>query len=129
MPIAQFNTQQLVSASAGGSGITIRGGDNIRRFIVRISNPVESAKIVARVLRKRFLPFLRMLVPRRTGRLLRTLRIRRLGHIVRLEAVWYANMIRTKGQGQSIAQLAYQVLNDQLNGILTDLRKEIEALV
>ena len=108
--------------------MTITGGGRLRRILANSRGLTGNvlARIVADVLRRVLLPEVRNRLPRRTGRLARSLIIRQRGDAVELRAVFYGNLVRVPGAG-SVAALAMDVLEAQKGNIDAAIERGIRS--
>ena len=74
-----------------GGRVVVSGGGRVQAFNDFIGNDDVLGRAGAKILRKRMLPWLRAHVPRRTGKLAQSLRIRQRGATVSLQGRFYAN--------------------------------------
>ena len=117
----------ILRGSASGSSFTLRGGNKLRRFLFRVQQeltPEKIARVAAQVLRRRVIPQLRSVAPRRTGSLIRSLKIVQRGSRVELRGNFYGRFVRTR-DGQSLARLAMQLIEESRS----EIRAEIQALL
>ena len=117
-----------VTGRASASRVTIRGGRKLARFIERAAGLTNErlAKIMATVLRRRLLPALRSLVPSRTGRLKRSLKIVQRGENIELRSVFYGRLIPIGSARDSLAEVAIDWLNENRVAIRAQLALEVK---
>ena len=121
-------TQKLftMNASGGGGGqvsLRIEGGERLRRFIFRASNPQLVNRLAAQSMKRRLLPPLKQKMPRRTGALIRSLEIRQgTGGRIELWGVFYGTLVRNGGAFVLIPELM-EILDRERRGITQDVLK------
>ena len=83
------------SATASGIRFFVRtsGGERLERHLKVQGDNAAKARIFAEVLRRELLPELRRLVPIRTGRLRKSLRVFQKGTTVELRGIFYSNLV------------------------------------
>ena len=75
--------------------VRVRGGDKIRRFVFgNINNPTLAATAAYRVIQRVVMPQLRALIPERSGRLKKSLRLQRVGTTIELRSIFYGNFAK-----------------------------------
>ena len=75
--------------------VRVKGGHAIRRFVFgNINNPALAAIAAYGVINRVVMPALRSQIPERSGRLKRTLRLRRVGTTIELTSIFYGNFTR-----------------------------------
>ena len=116
-----------VTGRASSSRITIRGGRKLARFLEKASGltPERLAALMARVLSRTMLPALRTLVPSRTGRLKRSLKIIQRGADIELRAIFYGRLVPIGTARDSLAEVAIDWLNENRVIIKAQLRLEV----
>ena len=122
-----------MNASAGGGGTTnlrVRGGDKIRRFVFRASNPALVNRLAAQSMRIRLLPKLkaRMPTPHREA-LMASLEIRQgSGGSIELWGRFYARFVTAKGGGGPIIiSIVMDILEDERRNIGRDVLRGLLA--
>ena len=117
-----------VSGKAGASRVTIRGGRKLARFLERATGLTNErlAAIMATVLRRTLLPALRTLVPSRTGKLKRSLKIIQRGENIELRAIFYGRLIPIGSGRDSLAEVAIDWLNQNRVAIRPQLKFEVK---
>ena len=110
-----------------GASVTIRGGGRVKRILMRSRGitPEVLARITAEVLRQELLPLLRSRVPRRTGRLARSLVIRHRGGAVELRGTFYAPVVRWNNGRDSVAAAAMDILESNRDDIIKAIAAQI----
>ena len=116
-----------LTGKAGASRVTIRGGKKLARFLEKAAGLTSErlAAIMATVLRRTMLPALRTLVPSRTGRLKRSLKIIQRGENIELRAVFYGRLIPIGSGRDSLAEVAIDWLNQNRVTIRAQLKAEV----
>jgi len=109
--------------SRPGARVTVRGGRRTQQFIQRAQGLTgeKLAEFMAEILRNEFLPVLQGRVPRRTGRLARSLNIRRRGSVIELRGVFYGYLVRDRRDGRSVVEIAMDIIaadKQRLTGLL-----------
>ena len=99
--------------------LTITGGHRVVRFNRIIGNPEVSARAAAKILRRLLVPYLRSVVPRRTGRMANSLSIRHRGASVILGGVFYARF-------NNVVELAIRWTEDNRALLAREIQAEIE---
>ena len=75
--------------------VRIKGGDKIRRFVFgNINNPTLAASAAFQVIQRVVMPALRALIPERSGRLKKSLRLQRVGTTIELRSIFYGNFAK-----------------------------------
>ena len=126
-------TQRLLtmnsSASLGGTSLRVKGGDKIRRFVFRVSNPELVTKLAAASMRRRLLPKLKAAMPRRTGAMMSHLEIRQgRGGQVELWGIFYSGLVREKGGGGLVLiPKVMEILEDERRAIANDVLRGLLA--
>ncbi len=113
-----------LSASAGRVHVTIRGGRKLQRFIERARDPEVLGRIVAKVLRRFLIPALKSRVPRRTGKLSRSLKIVQRGPAIELRGIFYGRFLRIGPSRDTIAELAMDIIASNRAAIIAMIRAE-----
>ena len=90
--------------------------------------PERLARIAAEVLREVVLPILKSRVPKRTGRLSRSLNIRHRGGVVELRGDFYGPLVN-RGQRDSVAAIAMDIVEQQRDGIRDGIAKGVRAFL
>ena len=116
-----------VTGKAGASRVTVRGGGKLARFLERAAGLTNErlAKIMATVLRRTMLPALRSIVPSRTGRLKRSLKIVQRGENIELRSVFYGRLVPIGSSGDRLAEVAVDWLNQNRVTIRAQLKLAI----
>ena len=116
------------SGKAQASRVTIRGGRKLARFLERAAGLTNErlAAIMATVLRRTMLPALRTLVPVRTGKLKRSLKIIQRGENIELRAVFYGRLVPIGTGRNNLAEVAVDWLNDNRVTIKEQLKLEVK---
>ena len=107
-----------------GTGVRYRGVKTVRRISKR--KQVRAASATTKVIRKLILPRLRKAVPKRTGALRRSLKVRRVGRRVELKGNFYSRFVswRPKGGSSGVFTVA-----SVANGMFYNSRSEIREAV
>ena len=127
-------TQRLFTMDASQSvlsnvNLRIKGGDKIRRFVFRASNPQLVNRLAAQSMRRRLLPKLKQAMPNRTGAMIRHLEIRQ-GYRgqVELWGIFYSRLVRAKGGGSYILiPKLMDILEDERRAIANDVIRGLLA--
>ena len=120
----------LLKGSAGGKSFTLRGGSKLRRFLLRVEqefSPETVARIAAEVLRRRVLPKMRRVAPRRTGSLIRSFRILQQGSHVEMRGNFYGRFINTT-DGRSLAVVAMELIEEARSEIRDEIAQKLRSL-
>ena len=89
-----------------GVTVRVRGGNKIRRFVFgNLSNPQLAASAAFQVIQRVVMPQLRALIPERSGRLKKTIRVVRIGTSIELRGVFYANFARVGPRKQLVRDM------------------------
>ena len=83
---------------SGGGGVRFRrtGGERLKRYITQQSDPALIARRATRVIRRRVLPAIRASVPKVSGALAASLKVRQRGRRIELRGNHYAPVARFK---------------------------------
>ena len=115
-------------ARASGGSVTVRGGERLRKFISDfqgLSNE-RVAALMADILRSVVLPQLRARAPKRTGALVRSLKVVRRGSGIELRGLFYGRFTSVPGQpGKTVARLAMEIIEDNRDQIRERLKVAI----
>ena len=113
-----------VSRTAGGANVTITGGGKLRRFFAAADrlNDHKIAEIMARILRRILLPELRSQVPRRTGKLQRSLVIIQRGAAGELRGIFYGRFIAAGPSRDNVAAIAMRIIESRRPEIYQQLK-------
>ena len=116
-----------VTGRAAGSRVTIRGGRKLARFLERAAGLTNErlAAIMAKVLRRTMLPALRQLVPSRTGKLRRSLKIIQRGENIELRSIFYGRLVPVGSARDTLAEVAIDWLNQNRVAVKAQLKLEI----
>ena len=87
-------TTQGVGGKASGSGISLRGGGKVRRFVANASDSGRIARLTAKSVKRRVMPGYRRDLPVKTGQLASRVIIRVRGKRVGLYGVGYGLHVR-----------------------------------
>ena len=86
--------------------VRVKGGAKIRRFVFgNISNPTLAATAAYEVINRVVMPQLRSRIPERSGRLKRTLRLRRVGTTIELTSIFYGNFAKIGPGGRTVRDM------------------------
>ena len=109
--------------------VTIRGGRKLARFIERASDPrltdAALAAATARVLRRSVLPQLKAVMPFRTGKLRRSLRIITRGGTIELRGAFYWHFQKAGNTDKSLAEYAIDLINAQRPQLREEIKLEL----
>lgn len=94
-----MTTPQGVGGKATGSGISMRGGDKVRRFIANADDSGLTARLTAKSIKRHVMPGYRRDLPVRTGELARRVLIRVRGNRVQLRGVGYGRHVTWRPPG------------------------------
>ena len=98
--------------------VRVKGGNKIRRFVFgNINNPTLAAQAAFDVINRVVLPQLRALIPERSGRLKRTLRVVRIGTSIELRGIFYANFARVGPRKQLVRDMFLDLVARNENAI------------
>lgn len=119
-----------IATSRPGVSVQIRGGGRTARFVMRAQQltPERLARIAAEVLREVVLPILKSRVPKRTGRLSRSLNIRHRGGVVELRGDFYGPLVN-RGQRDSVAAIAMDIVEQRRDEIRDGIAKGVRAFL
>ena len=117
------------SATAAGIRFFVRhsGGERLQRHLKIQGDDELKARLFAEVLRRELLPELRRLVPRRTGRLQKSLRIVQRGTEVSLRGVFYGNLVVFQG-GKTVASVNQDLFGKRHRELALLVHRKILAL-
>lgn len=107
--------------------VTVRGGARLRRFFFDFERASEAAvaRALAKVIRQSVIPALRTSVPRRTGRLRRSLRVVQREQHVEIRSVFYGRFIRLQPDGDTLAERALQLIEGRRDSIRAQVEIEL----
>jgi len=120
-----------VGGRAGGASVTVRGGRRLERILMRYRGLTAEklAEFTADVLRQELLPVLKSRVPRRTGRMARSLEIRRRGARVELRGVWYGPFVNRNTNRPTVEETAMDILAADKARIVQLIVAKVRAFV
>ena len=87
-------TTQGVGGKAGSNGISLRGGEAVRRFVVNANDSGLTARLTAKSIKRRIMPGYRRDLPVRTGELASRVVIRVRGNRVELRGISYGKYVK-----------------------------------
>ena len=125
-----MTTPQGVGGKATGRGISLRGGENIRRFLANANDGGEIARLTAKSIKRRVMPGYRRDLPMLTGRLASRVNVRARGRDVELRGIGYGRFVTWRPDGEErrkstvglfyehLARVHRQVARDVFKGLL-----------
>ena len=125
-----MTTPQGVGGRATSRGISLRGGENIRRFLANASDGGQIARLTAKSVNRRVMPGYRRDLPKRTGRLASRVNVRARGRRVELRGIGYGRFVTWLPPGEErrkstvglffehLARVHRQVARDVYRGLL-----------
>ena len=86
--------------------VRVKGGHAVRRFVFgNINNPTLAATAAFGVINRLVMPALRQRIPVRSGRLKKTLRLRRVGTTIELTSIFYGNFAVIGPGGRTVRDI------------------------
>ena len=107
--------------------VAIRGGKRLRRFVTDADDPMLAVNAAYPVLQNLVMPALRSRVPVRSGKLRRTLRLRRVGTTIELTAVWYGQLVRIGNRKVSVQDIFLDLVEEYAPQIRAAIRAAVRA--